>query len=44
MWQHRQSQLQQTSRIDGVVFAVSRSAINRFAETKQVSRLANATG
>ena len=44
LWHHRLRKLRETARIYGVVFGVTRQAINRFAECKGVSRLANTTG
>ncbi|MFO0425330.1 MAG: hypothetical protein ACK526_02105 [Planctomyces sp.] len=44
LWHHRLKKLRETERLYGVVFAVSRESVNRFADSKGLSRLANTTG
>ena len=44
LWHHRLKKLRETERLYGVVFAVSRESVHRFAESKGVMRLANTTG
>ena len=42
MWQHRFKKLKDAERLYGVVMASSREVINRVAEMRGISRLANA--
>jgi REP element-mobilizing transposase RayT len=44
LWHQRLKKLRETERLYGVVFAVSRESVFRFAESKGVSRAANTAG